>query len=53
MATALPLSRVNATPAERPQVAVMVGPIEIALGSAAGPLGKLAATLGRPDDAAR
>jgi DNA-binding SARP family transcriptional activator len=33
--------------------AVLVGPIEIALGSAARPLGKLAATLGRPDDAAR
>jgi tetratricopeptide (TPR) repeat protein len=33
--------------------AVLVGPIEIALGSAAWPLGKLAATLGRPDDAAR
>jgi DNA-binding SARP family transcriptional activator/tetratricopeptide (TPR) repeat protein len=32
---------------------VLVGPIEIALGSAAWPLGKLAATLGRPDDAAR
>jgi DNA-binding SARP family transcriptional activator len=31
---------------------VLVGPIEIALGSAARPLGRLAATLGRPDQAA-
>jgi tetratricopeptide (TPR) repeat protein len=32
---------------------MVVGPIEIALGSAARPLGKLAATLGRPEQAAR
>jgi len=32
---------------------ILVGPIEVALGSAARPLGKLAATLGRPDQAAR
>jgi DNA-binding SARP family transcriptional activator/tetratricopeptide (TPR) repeat protein len=32
---------------------VLVGPIEVALGSAARPLGRLAATLGRPDQAAR
>ena len=31
----------------------LVGPVEIALGSAARPLGNLAATLGRPDDAKR
>jgi eukaryotic-like serine/threonine-protein kinase len=32
---------------------VLVGPVEIAIGSAARPLGNLAATLGRPDDAVR
>jgi len=32
---------------------MIVGPIEIALGSAARPLGKLAATLGRTEEAAR
>jgi tetratricopeptide (TPR) repeat protein len=32
---------------------ILVGPIEIALGSAARPLGKLAATLGRTEQAAR
>lgn len=32
---------------------MVVGPLEAALGSAARPLGKLAATLGRPDDGAR
>jgi hypothetical protein len=31
---------------------MVVGPIEVALGSAARPLGKLAATLGRPEQAA-
>lgn len=32
---------------------IVVGPIEVALGSVARPLGKLAATLGRPEQAAR
>jgi tetratricopeptide (TPR) repeat protein len=32
---------------------VLVGPIEVSLGSPARPLGRLSATLGRPDQAAR